>query len=68
MSKHGWRRHSRFPDSWIVFDRFRIAHFADACLGSKNDELSQVDGREQFRDVEAWVEATLEIPGFMESA
>ena len=52
----------------IVFDRFRIAHFAGACLGSKDDELSQVDGREQFRDVEAWVEATLEIPGFMESA
>ena len=52
----------------IVFDRFRIAHFANACLGSAGDELAGVDGRDQFSDVETWVTALLEIPGFMESA
>ena len=52
----------------IVFDRFRIAHFADECLHSKNDKPSQVDGRDRLDDVQAWVEATFGIPGFLESA
>jgi hypothetical protein len=51
----------------IVFDRFRIAHFAGACLNSKNDEPSQVDGRDRFCHIQAWVEATFGIPGFLES-
>ena len=50
------------------FDRFRIAHFADACLGSAGDESAGVDGRDRFNDVETWVRALLEIPEFMESA
>ncbi len=62
-------RHLRDEQRYgIVFDRFRIAHFADACLGSAADESADVDGRDRFSDVEKWVESLLEIPEFMESA
>ncbi len=62
-------RHLRDEQRYgIVFDRFRIAHFADACLGSAGDDSAGVDGRDQFSDVETWVKALLEIPEFMESA
>ena len=57
--------HTRSANAdWMELRALRAA----ACLGLKDDELSQVDGREQFSNVEAWVKATLEIPGFMESA
>ena len=62
-------RHLRDEQRYgIVFDRFRIAHFADACLGSAGDESADVDGRDRFNDVETWVRALLETPEFMESA
>ena len=62
-------RHLRDEQRYgIVFDRFRIAHFADACLGSAGDESADVDGRDRFNDVETWVMALLETPEFMESA
>ena len=51
----------------IVFDRFRIAHFAGACL-QVNQDNSLVDGRDRFDDVKTWVEDTLEIPGMAKSA
>ena len=51
----------------IIFDRFRIAHFAGMCLNSKDHEPARVEGRERFGDVEAWVETTFGIPGFLES-
>ena len=51
----------------IIFDRFRIAYFAGVCLSSKGYKPSQVDGRERFSHVRAWVEATFGIPGFVES-
>ena len=51
----------------IVFDRFRIAHFAGACLCSTDDESAVVDGRARFSHVEAWVKDMLQIPEFMES-
>ncbi len=46
----------------IIFDRFRIAHFAGACLQT-TDDSSLVDGRDRFGEVKDWVEKTLEIPG-----
>ena len=62
-------RHLRDEQRYgIVFDRFRIAHFAGACLGSAGDAAAGVDGRDRFSDVETWVKALLEIPEFTESA
>ncbi len=62
-------RHLRDEQRYgIVFDRCRIAHFADVCLGSSDDESAGVDGRDRFSDVETWVKAVLEVPEFMESA
>ena len=64
-------RHSRFVREerryGIVFDRFRIAHFAGACL-QLSEEKPVVDGRDRFDDVRTWVKNTLEIPGMTESA
>ena len=62
-------RHLRDEQRYgIVFDRFRIAHFAGACLDSAGNESAGVDGRNRFSDVETWVRGLLEIPEFMESA
>lgn len=62
-------RHLRDEQRYgIVFDRFRIAHFAGACLDSAGNESAGVDGRDRFSDVETWVRGLLEIPEFMESA
>ncbi len=62
-------RHLRAEQRYgIVFDRFRIAHFADTCLGSVGGESTAVDDRDRFSDVETWVKNLLEIPEFMESA
>ena len=52
----------------IVFDRFRIAYFADTCLRAHDDRLSSVDGCDRFHEVQAWVDAALGIPGLVESA
>ena len=64
-------RHGRFIREerryGIIFDRLRIAHFARACLQASEDGPA-VDGRDQFDEVETWVENTLEIPGMVESA
>lgn len=51
----------------IVFDRLRIAYFADACLRTNGEVRSRVDGRERFDDLEAWVRRALEIPDLVGS-
>lgn len=47
----------------IIFDRFRVVHFADQCLRTNGEELANVDGRERFHEVESWVEAAMGISG-----
>lgn len=51
----------------IVFDRFRIAYFAEACLQT-TEESPLVDGRDRFDEIKTWVENALHIRGLMESA
>ena len=52
----------------IVFDRFRVAYFAGACIRAYEDGLTDVDGCDRFREVRIWVDAVLDVLGLMESA
>ena len=45
----------------IVFDRCRVAHFADTCLRTDGETTRSVDGRNQFSEIETWVKDTCEI-------
>ncbi len=47
----------------IVFDRCRVAYFADTCLRTDDETTRLVDGRDQFSEVETWVNDTCEILG-----
>ena len=47
----------------IVFDRCRVAHFADTCLRTDEETTRLVDGRNQFSKVETWVTDTCNILG-----
>lgn len=52
----------------IVFDRCRVAHFADACLQMDDQTTRCVDGLSQFSDVETWVNDTCKVLSLTELA
>jgi hypothetical protein len=47
----------------IVFDRLRIAHYAEVCMCLDEQLKEKIDGVDRFREVQAWVRATCEIAG-----
>lgn len=55
-----WHEESRFG---IIFDRLRIAHFANACMAFAAPHRARVEGAERFDQVAAWVERTCETVG-----
>jgi hypothetical protein len=60
-----WYEEKRFG---IIFDRLRIAHFAQVCLGVPDTELAAVDGRERIGEIQAWIAETLRVAGMAEAA
>ena len=53
-----WHQEKRFG---IIFDRLRIAHFADSCM--EGVRAVRVDGADQFEAIRTWVQATLKVAG-----
>jgi hypothetical protein len=52
----------------IIFDRLRIAHFANSCMTSDHDARRRVDGTERFASVQRWVETALRLAGIRTTA
>ena len=50
----------------IVFDRCRVAHFADTCL-KLDDPRGGIDGVDQYAKIETWVTDTCRLLGAMEA-
>lgn len=57
-----WFQESRFG---IIFDRLRIAHFAERCIRTNE---CRIDGADQLEQVQAWVEEALERTGVWQRA
>ena len=55
-----WYEERRFG---IIFDRLRIAHFANACMGFSVGHRDQVEGSDRFDEVAAWVQSTRQTAG-----
>ena len=55
-----WSKEMRFG---IIFDRFRVTHFANACMQFADDDRVLVDGADQFDRVKEWVQETFQIAG-----
>src|SRR5258706_2875528 len=55
-----WYEEMRFG---VIFDRLRIAHFANACMEFAAPHRERVDGAEHFGQVTAWVRSTCESAG-----
>ena len=51
----------------IVFDRCRVVHFSGTCL-QMDDSRGDVDGIDQYAEIETWVTDTCEILRSVESA
>lgn len=55
-----WHEEARFG---IIFDRLRIAHFANACMAFSLPLRGRVEGSERFGQVSAWVQSTCRTAG-----
>ena len=55
-----WSEEMRFG---IIFDRFRVAHFASTCMQFEDHDRERVDGADQFDRVKGWVQETFQIAG-----
>jgi hypothetical protein len=47
----------------VIFDRLRIAHFANFCMNTDEGTRSLVDGTDRFKSVQDWVKKTLGLAG-----
>jgi hypothetical protein len=45
----------------IVFDRMRVAHYANVCCRLGGEQLSMVDGSDQLERVQSWVRTALSL-------
>jgi hypothetical protein len=52
-----WHEEQRFG---IIFDRLRIAHFANVCMRLDEQSRGKIDGADRLNEVEAWVRTTCE--------
>lgn len=57
-----WHEETRFG---IIFDRLRIAHFANDCMSFSEENLQRIDGADRFRQVVNWVQSTRETAGLI---
>lgn len=57
-----WYEEPRFG---MIFDRLRIAHFANACMALAAGHRERVDGTDRFEQVVSWVRATRETAGLV---
>jgi hypothetical protein len=53
-----WYEEPRFG---IIFDRLRIAHFAQACVELSAEAQEKVDGAARLGDIRHWVETTISL-------
>jgi len=59
-----WYEESRFG---VIFDRLRIAHFANACMSFAPPQRERVDGTDRFEEVTAWVRSTCQTAGLAQA-
>jgi hypothetical protein len=52
----------------IIFDRLRIAHFANSCMNTDGVARQRVDGADRFESVQAWVRTALQLAGIRAAA
>jgi hypothetical protein len=52
----------------IMFDRLRVAHFADVCMSLDERSREMIDGTDRLSEVQAWVRSTCEIAGLENAA
>lgn len=45
----------------IIFDRLRIAHFANTCLSLDEQKRSKIDGADRLQDIQNWVDNIIEL-------
>lgn len=45
----------------IIFDRLRIAHFAQACLSLPKEVQAKIDGTSNFAEIQEWVDEALTL-------
>jgi hypothetical protein len=55
-----WHEEQRFG---MIFDRVRIAFFADSCMRLESKLRKRVDGTERFNHVKRWVTSTCKLLG-----
>lgn len=55
-----WHEEPRFG---VIFDRLRIAHFANACMAFSSVHRERVEGAERFDLVTSWVRNTCQTVG-----
>ncbi len=55
-----WYEETRFG---MIFDRLRIAHFANTCMAFAAPDLVRVEGADRFDQVAAWVQSTRQTVG-----
>ncbi len=65
VKRSWWHYEKRFG---IIFDRLRIAHFADSCMSGAGDSHCRVDGAERFEHIQTWVRNTLQLAGLQVAA
>lgn len=56
-----WYEETRFG---VIFDRLRIAHFANSCMAFTISDRNRVDGADRFDQVKEWVQSTYQTIGF----
>jgi hypothetical protein len=55
-----WYDEKRFG---IIFDRLRIAYFANCCITKAQAQAERIDGTERFEEVQSWVTEALHLAG-----
>ena len=60
-----WYKEMRFG---IIFDRLRIAYFAQICMRGGEEIRNRVDGVDRFSTVEEWVTQAMQLSGLADVA
>lgn len=55
-----WFEEKRFG---IIFDRLRIAYFANSCMTEGHHERNRIDGSERLGEIQKWVAEALQAAG-----